>query len=189
MRPFIAVVGLSGMIACASSGTTSGSGSDIAQPSEHVVATDNHGSYRTTVAPNAKAVIPAAPGRVFDAMKAVYDELGVTLTTNDPSTGRLGNASFFKTRKLGTEPISTYLNCGDSFAGGVAADNYRVYMSLVSAVRPDGTGGSEIETAFSAQAQNMEGTQGDRVACGTTGRLEERIRQGVLKKVAAAGSD
>ena len=44
---------------------------------------------------------------------------------------------------------------------------------------------SELETAFSAQAQNMEGSSGDRIACGSTGRLEERIRKTVLLKVGA----
>jgi hypothetical protein len=55
-------------------------------------------------------------------------------------------------------------------------------------VRPDGSGASELETAVSASAQNMEGTASDRIACGTTGRLEERIRQGVLRKVAGSTS-
>jgi hypothetical protein len=58
-------------------------------------------------------------------------------------------------------------------------------MSLISVVRPDGSGASELETAFSAQAQKMDGASSDRIACGTTGRLEERIQKGVLAKVAA----
>ena len=60
-------------------------------------------------------------------------------------------------------------------------------MSLISMVRPDGKGGSELETAFSAQAQNMEGSSGDRISCGSTGRLEERIRKGVLLKIGSQG--
>jgi hypothetical protein len=68
---------------------------------------------------------------------------------------------------------------------GPIADNYRVYMTVTSVVRPNGKGGSELETAFTAYARNMEGTSGDRVACGTTGQLEERIRRDVVGKVAA----
>jgi hypothetical protein len=168
---------------CASSGSSPGT--ELAQPSERVVAADNHGALRTTVAPNAKVVIPVAPSRVFQAMRAVYEELGIPRTTDDAATGRVGNTNFWKTRKLGNEPISTYLNCGDSIAGP-AADNYRVYISLISVVRPDGMGGSEVETAFSAQAQNLEGTTADRVACGTTGRLEERIQKIATQKLNGA---
>jgi hypothetical protein len=96
---------------------------EIVTPTERVVATDTHGTYRTTVEPSDKAHVPVAPSRVFDALKSVYEELGVPPAINDPTTGRLGNTDFWKTRKLGTEPISTYLNCGDSIMGP-AADTY-----------------------------------------------------------------
>ena len=155
---------------------------DVGLPTERTVAVDDQSVYRTTVLPNAKAAVPAAPNRVFDATKLVYDELGVPPKMHDPATGRIGNTDFWKQRRLGNEPLSSYLNCGDSFSGP-AANSYRIYISLLSMVRPDGKGGSELETAFSAQAQNMEGSSADRISCGSTGRLEERIRKTVLLKV------
>jgi len=154
----------------------------VALPTERTVAVDDNNVYRTTVLPNAKVPVPAAPNRVFEAVKAVYEELGVPPGTNDPATGRFGNIDFWKQRRFANEALSMYLNCGDSFTGPVA-NNYRIYMSLISIVRPDGKGGSEVETAFTAQAQNMEGTAGDRIACGTSGRLEERIRRSILLKI------
>jgi hypothetical protein len=143
---------------------------------------DDSKVYRTTVAANAKSPVPAAPSRTFEAVKAVYEELGIPAGTHDPATGRFGNVDFSKSRRLANEPMSSFLNCGESFTGSVA-NNYRIYMSLLSMVRPDGKGGSELETAFSAQAQYMEGSSGDRISCGSTGKLEERIRRGVLLKV------
>jgi hypothetical protein len=181
MRRLTFLLALAATASCASS---SSPGSGLAMPSERVLATDNQGTYRTTVQPNAKVLIAAAPGRTLEALRVVYEELGIPAGTYEPTMGRVGNSSFWKTRRLGNEAISTYLSCGDSFTGS-AADNYRVYMSLMSVVRSDGKGGSELETAFSAQAQNMEGTAGDRIACGTTGRLEERIQKSVLLKVGA----
>jgi hypothetical protein len=151
-------------------------------PTQRIVAADNQGVLRTTVGPNAKAHIAVAPSRVFDVLKPVYEELGVPIGLNDPSTGRFGNPDFQKTRKLGTEPISSYLNCGSSIMGP-AADNYRVYMSVVSLVRPDGHGETDLETAFIAQARNMEGTTSSLVACGTTGRLEDLIKRRVLERL------
>lgn len=168
---------------CASSGSSPDPG--LPTPSERVVATDNQGTFRTTVTPNAKTHIGVAPSRVFDALKPVFEELGIPVSLNEPSTGRFGNPDFSKTRKLGTEPISSYMNCGETIMGP-AADHYKVYMSLVSMVRPDGHGETNLETAFTAQARNMEGTTSDRVACGTTGRLEDLIKQRLLARL---GSD
>jgi len=156
----------------------------VSLPSQRTVAVDDSKVYRTTVAANAKSPVPAAPSRTFEAVKAVYEELGIPAGTHDPATGRFGNVDFYKSRRLANEPMSSFLNCGESFTGSVA-NNYRIYMSLLSMVRPDGKGGSELETAFTAQAQNMEGSSGDRISCGSTGKLEERIRRGVLLKVGA----
>lgn len=176
-RPCIALL-VAATTACASSGGST----SVALPTERTVAVDDNNVYRTTVLPNTKFPVPVAPNRVFDAVKAVYEELGVPPGTNDPATGRFGNVDFWKQRRFGNEALSSYLNCGDSFTGPVA-NNYRIFMSLLSVVRPDGKGGSEVETAFTAQAQNMEGSSSDRIACGTSGRLEERIRKGILIKV------
>jgi hypothetical protein len=183
MRSLISLLMLALATSCASSGSSPDPG--IVTPTERVVAADTHGAYRTTVPPNATAHIPVSPSRVFDALKSVYEELGVPPAINDPTTGRFGNTDFWKMRKLGTEPISTYLNCGDSIMGP-AADTYRIYISLVSQVHPDGKGETDLETSVTAQARNMEGTTSDRVSCGTTGRLEEHIRQRLIEKLNAS---
>ncbi len=169
-------------VGCAS---TPGS-SEVATPTDRMLAVDDAGVYRTTVLPNVKSPVPAAPNRVFDALRAVYEELGIPPGTHDPTTGRIGNVDFWKQRRLANEAMSTFIHCGESFTGPVA-NNYRIYISLMSIVRPDGKGQSELETAFSAAAQNMEGSSGDRIACGSTGRLEERIRKAVLVKIGQPG--
>jgi len=173
------------LIACAACASSGSHVPDVSMPSERTVAVDDQQVYRTTVLANAKAPIAASPSRAFDALKVVYEELGIPPGTNDPATGRIGNTDFWKQRRLGNEAMSTYLNCGESFTGPVA-NNYRIYISLLSVIRPDGKGASELETAFHAQAQNMEGSSADRISCGSTGRLEERIRKSVLLKVGAA---
>lgn len=183
MRFLMSVLVVALATSCASSGSSPDPG--IAPPTERVVAADTHGAYRTTVPANAKAHLPASPNRVFDALKSVYGELGVPSAINDPTTGQFGNTDFWKTGKLGTEPIPLYLNCGDSIMGP-AADTYRIYISLISQVHPDGKGETDLETSLVAQARNMEGTTSDRVACGTTGRLEEHIRLRLMEKLNAS---
>jgi len=183
MRSACLLVFVAAAAACASSGSP---GPNVSAPSQRTVAVDDRQVYRTSVPVNSKAAIPAPPSRVFDALKSVYEDLGVPPGTHDPATGRIGNTDFWKSRQFANEPMSTFLSCGESLTGPVA-NNYRIYMSLVSMVHPDGKGASEVETAFSAQAQNMEGTSGDRIACGTTGKLEERIRKALLLKIGTSG--
>lgn len=180
MRSLMSLVVLALATSCASSGSSPQPG--IVTPTERVVAADTHGAYRTTVTPTDKAHVPVAPSRVFAALKSIYEDLGVPPAIDDPTTGRVGNTDFWKKGKLGTERISMYLNCGDSIMGA-AADHYRVYISVISLVRPDGKGESELETALSAQARNMEGTTSDLVSCGSTGRLEQLIRQLLLERL------
>jgi hypothetical protein len=178
MRCLCIVVAI-GVTACASGGSSSG---DLQTASDRIIARDNEAVFRTTVAPNAKAAIAAEPARVFESLKAVYEELGIPVATADAAVNQVGNSNFWKSRKLGSERISLYLSCGNSVTG-VIADDYRIYMSVMSQVRADGKGGTELETAFTAFARNIDGSAAERIACGTTGQLEERIRLGILRKL------
>ena len=178
MRSLVIVIAMSS-IACASGGTSSG---NLQSPSERVLMRDNETVVRTTVAPNAKATIAAEPARVFAALKPVLEQLGVPVATVDAATSQVGNANFWRSRKLGNERISLYLSCGNSVTG-VIADDYRVYMSVTSQARANGKGGTELQTEFTAFARNIDGSAAERIACGTTGQLEERIRQGILRKL------
>jgi hypothetical protein len=181
MRHFILLLVIAATTSCASSGSTR---TGIAAPTERVVATDGENIYRTTVRANPKVALPVAPSRAFEALKAAYTELGIPQVVSDPATGQVGNTSFVKSRQLADQPISTYLDCGDSLTGP-AADIYRIYMSLTSVIRPSGNGTSELETSFKASGQNMSGAAAERVACTSTGRLEERIQRMVLLKTGA----
>jgi len=148
---------------------------------ERVVASDDQGVIRSTVAPNAKITIDVPRARVLGVIKSVYEELGIPSATVDAASGKITAPSFFKTRKLGNANLSMYFNCGDSLNGNIA-DTYRIYMTVVSVVRSDGKGGTELETAVNGEAANMGGASSGRIPCGTTGRLEERIQSGVRQK-------
>ena len=168
-------------------GCSSGSSSPELEPtpvgSDRVLLTSDAGSMRTTVAPNARTKLAAPPDSVLWAVAQLYNEMQVPVTLADKMARRIGNMDFWKTRRMWGSPISKFLNCGDTFSGP-AADNHRIYMSLVTTVRPDAaTKGSEMEISFTAQSQNMEGTSSDRLTCGSTGLREEQMRQTVAKKL------
>ncbi len=163
---------------CASSGSSS---SPTNQPDRTILTTDR--LVRTTVAPSARVPIDAPAAQVYSALAEAYLELGVDTKLIDTGARRIGNIDFFMSRRMGGRPISEYLSCGDTPHGGAIADQYRVFMSLVSTVHEAGQKGAELETAFSAYARDQRGVSSDRIACGTTGRLEERIRKTVALKL------
>ena len=167
LTPFACLIS---SIACASSG---GPPTDT----QRVILTDDQ-IYRTSVSGNAKTILSATPDQVWTALGQVYAGLGVEVATLDRANGRIGNAKFYKSRRMAGESISAFLNCGDTFSGP-AANVHRIHMSLISTVRPGPGGKTELETSFNAEAQSMEGASSDRLACGTTGVLEERIRKAV----------
>ena len=182
MRPFSIVLVLA-ISACASSGSKPES--DIARPMDRIVASDPQGVIRTTVDPNAKTTIEFPVARVLTVIKSVYEELGLPSPTVDAASGKVTAPRFDKIRKLGNVNLSMYFNCGDSLNGNIA-NTYRIYIDVVSVVRPDGKGGSVLETAVNGSAADMGGSSSGRVPCGTTGRIEERIQNGVRQKATAA---
>jgi len=173
---------LVGGASCATTG--SAPGSTPAPQSDRVVLVDDAGTtYRTSVAPNAKAAVAAAPDRAFAATRTAFEELGIPVASADPNTGQVSSGDFWKMRTLGKTSLSAYLECGRAATGPIA-ELYRVYLNVSSVVRADGKGGSQLETSVTASARNIEGTSSNRVACGATGQLEERIRQAVVRKLA-----
>lgn len=184
MRPTTILIVLAAS-ACASSGSKPAS--DISRPTERIVASDNQGVIRTSVDANARTTIDVPPARALAVIKSVYDELGIPSATVDAASGSITAPTFFKTRKLGDANLSLYFNCGDSLDGNIA-DTYRIYVRVVSVVRSDGKGGTQLESAVSGDAANMGGASSGKIPCGTTGRLEDRIQNGVRQKASAPPS-
>jgi hypothetical protein len=168
--------------ACASSGPTTES--TIPRPTERIVASDYKGVVRSSEAANAKTTIRVPPGQVLAVMKSVYEELGIPSATVDAASGQVSAPRFDKMRRLGTVNLSTYFNCGDSLNGNIA-NTYRLYITVLSAVRSDGKGGAELETAVTGAAADVTGGTGGRIPCGSTGVLEQNIQDLVRQKVGA----
>lgn len=158
----------------------------LGRPTERIVASDAQGVIRSSDAGNARVTIDAPPSRVLAVLKAVYDEIGIPSATVDAANGRISAPTFNKMRKFGNENLSMYFNCGDSLNGNIA-NTYRIYITVVTAARANGKGGTELETALTGSAADMGGASSGRIQCGTTGRLEELIQNGVRVKAGASG--
>jgi hypothetical protein len=148
------------------------------------VLTDRQGTVLRTIDADrpATALVAAPPSKVWKAAAlAYYGDLGVEVKTADSESGLVGNRQFSRVRQLAGKPMATYVDCGSDIRG-VTANSYRITMSLLSTATPDPAGGTRLETRLTAEGQPL-GVSGDPVHCISTGRLEQRIAEGVRRRV------
>lgn len=127
--------------------------------------------------------IPFPADAAYRALLAVYAELKVPLEVSDSINLRAGSPSFHRQATFAGRQISTWLSCGDGVSGP-NADSYRVYMILTSTISPVSDERSALRTVYLAGAVSNSGAASQGMPCESSGRLEVRIHQRVLKKAA-----
>lgn len=112
---------------------------------------------------------------MWHGARHAYIEFDIPLMVDNPAAHQMGNQEFHRTRRFAERSMTELLECGATITGPNAA-SYRIYMSLLTAVTPDGKGGSIVSALFSAYARDMaSGNSGTRIPCGTTGRFEKQF--------------
>ena len=128
------------------------------------------------------ATIAAAPTAVWAAAKQVFASLEIPIGIENPTIHQLGNQNFYKSRTIGGQPMTTFVDCGSGMTGPKAM-SYRIYMSFIADISGDGNGGTTVRATFTALGQDVTEGSTDRIPCGTTGRLEalllDRIKAAV----------
>lgn len=177
MRRAVFLLLLSG---CASAGTSPPTSDST--PKQAVIYSSSETGTLLAERPRAStALIAAPPGAVWLAVKKVYAAWDIPLTVENTSTRQIGNQNFFKAHQVAGHSMMQFVDCGSGMTGPKAA-TYRIYMSLLTDVIPDGKGGTKVQTTFVPMGQDVAGGSTDRIPCGTTGRLEQLL----LDQVAAA---
>ncbi len=114
--------------------------------------------------------IPAA--RIWNALPAVYDSLGLPITDRDVQARTMGSTSFKVRHRLGNVPLSRYLECGDT-QGSPSADSYDVLLNVTTRLLPSGDT-TAVVTRVDALARPVF-VSGEYVNCGSTRALEKRF--------------
>lgn len=127
--------------------------------------------------------VPFPAAAAFRALLAIYQEFRIPLEVNDSAEYQAGSATFHKQATFAGRQISTWLSCGDG-ATGPNADSYRVYMILSSTIRPESAERSVLRSVYLAGAVSNSGSASQPMPCESTGRLEVRIHQLLLRKLA-----
>ena len=114
------------------------------------------------------------------ALAAAYGILHIPVTLVDQATRRVGNPRMPVRYNLNGEPLSRFVNCGETMTS-VRADREQVFLSIVSQVKPDPAGGNTVETMVQAVAvDRTSGNSNGMIPCSTTGALESRVHRMAL---------
>ena len=127
--------------------------------------------------------VPYPPALVFKVLLTVYADLKLPTEVKDSAAFQIGSQMFYRQNSVAGKQISAYLSCGEGMTGP-NADYYRVYMNIWSTITPEGKNGSTMRTAYLAGAMNVSEGSRQPMPCESTGRLELRLHQEVLKKLA-----
>jgi hypothetical protein len=157
---------------CASSGN---SGEAYTPKPPVIYAGDQSNARLEADRPHASmATFAAPPAAVWTAVKQVYTSLEIPVGIENPTAHTIGNQNFYKSRTMGGETMTAFVDCGQGMTGAKAA-SYRIYMSLITNVSGDPKGGTLVQVTFSALGQDVTEGSTDRIPCGTTGHLEQLV--------------
>lgn len=119
--------------------------------------------------------VPAPVQRVWQALPAVYDSLGIPKTTIDASSRTVGTTGSRVRRQLAGVPLSRYLDCGNA-QGSPSAETYEINLSVLTSVAPADSGASTVTTAIDAVGRPVA-FPGEYTRCASKGVLERRIAE------------
>ena len=160
---FLAIAG------CASSGTPV----DNSTAKQAPIFTSAETGTLMTERPRAAVISIASPfSAVWLAAKAVYAEMEIPLSVDNPGTHQLGNSNVVKSRQIAGQPMTQFVDCGSGMTGAKAM-TYRISISLLTQITPNADGTTTVQTTFVPFGQDVSAGSSDRIPCGSTGRLEQ----------------
>jgi hypothetical protein len=120
---------------------------------------------------------------VWGALKTTISKYDLPIGFEERSNWQLGNQGAKIYHRLGSSSVSNYLRCGDG-PTGPNADNYVVYLTFLSVLRPNEGAGVALYTMITGQAVDLAGGRNDPILCSTTGRFEQEVGKQVAKTLA-----
>lgn len=149
------------------------------------VMTDNSGVMYSDAPLDQLRTIAAAPTAVLAATRQTFAGFMIPVTLDDPATKRVGNADFYRSREFMGKRMVELLDCG----GGITGPNaltYRIFMSLIVRVKDAPNGQSAVSVQLLATGKDLaSGASSDRIPCGSSGRIEQRLLDEIEKRVKA----
>lgn len=135
----------------------------------------------TNVNAGASTLVFAPIDSAWSALKAVYRELGIPVTTVSDASHLIENESFKTRRRIGKIPMQKILECGSS-QGMPNAETYEVFISISSYLVKNPKEGLNLITRIEASGTSPYFSGAARVNCPSLGELERVIGEMVQRK-------
>jgi len=117
----------------------------------------------------------------WTALKSVYSELGIPVTTLVDASHLIGNEGFKVRRRIGKVPMQRILDCG-SAQGMPNAETYDIMMSISSYLVKNPKAGFNLITRIDASGKSPNFSRESSVNCPSQGELEALIGELVRKQ-------
>jgi len=120
--------------------------------------------------------VDGAAAKLWSALPAVYDQLGLPLNGVDAEKRAVAAVNFRARVQLAKVRLSRYVDCGAASSIGRAADSYTITFNVATQVVPITDGRATVATlvqAFGRPSSNA----GEAIHCTSTGALEAKIAE------------
>ena len=159
-------------------GGCASSGGSTPAPDRETVRVGGAGNLRMAALDQATDVKIRFPiGKVWHALPAAYEKLGIPITQADEATHTIANGGLKLRRQLATTSLSRYIDCGTTQIGE-NADSYDVYLTITTQVDEAPNGLSVMRTTFEAMARPVAFSR-EYSRCSSKGELEKRLADAV----------
>ncbi|HYD52268.1 MAG TPA: hypothetical protein VEA99_06565, partial [Gemmatimonadaceae bacterium] len=143
---------------------------------------DERGSIveTTTITESRVDSLALAPGAALVSVRNAYIALGLEPNYVDPAKGIVGIRQGIVARRLQGVPVTAYVDCGLDMNGVPFAANDRVEVTMLTEVRPSGTGATMITSLAARALRTSSGASVNPQRCASRGSLERKLA-GVVK--------
>lgn len=124
--------------------------------------------------------------KAWAAVPAVFGELGIEPNIVDSKQHVFGNAGSTFRRKLGTQRMSKFFDCGTT-TGIANADQYDLLIRVITQILPAEGGLSAVRTQAEATGHAIA-TSGQVAQCSSTGALEAQIAHMITDQAVRAAA-
>jgi hypothetical protein len=169
--------------ACASAGKTGGSETSVSSSTTGlVVGSSSMGTMNVTQSNTVTAIattVPVSQDSAYALLIRAYVVLAIPVVPVDQKRA-IGNSELAIRRKIAGMPMQKVLDCGDKM-GLPNAETWDIHMNILSYVQAGADGKAQILTRIQALGNPPDLSNRDLSPCSSTGDLEKKISDLVLK--------
>jgi hypothetical protein len=117
--------------------------------------------------------VGVSPDSAYQLLTRVYAMLEIPMVGVDEKR-TIGNDDLKVRHRIAGLAMQNVVDCGEKL-GSLNAETWDIDMNLLSYVKADPSGGSQVLTRIQAMGNRPEGSNLRQTSCATTGALEKKI--------------